>query len=388
MAYETTQVVKIKLKAAQKPKVEQAYGNVRYAYNFALSVWDAAYDEWCADSTKPKPNISYSDIDSWWTLNRPDFTKLSCRASQTRAFKNAERAYMLFFDSQHRPEGQKKNKHPKLHKKGVHESCYFTNYKVQIKGKYIQIPLIGWVEMSEPIKINGKLQNFVLKRHHGEDYIHFHFVCEDYRPKGTPRPGSVVAVDVGLKTPATAVNDLGEVFTLHMPDTVKALTRRIKHEQRILSRRHKGSKRWRRQKKKIQRLYQRKHNIKKDATNKFTSSLTKSHETVITETIRCTNMLKAGNKALKRAMTESCMCDIIKQLDYKAHRHESVQEYDPSSKRCSSCGHIKTSLSLNDRIYICDNCGFTLDRDENAARNLLHSGVGSPSVLVESIATP
>ncbi|WP_034375104.1 zinc ribbon domain-containing protein, partial [Helicobacter suis] len=48
----------------------------------------------------------------------------------------------------------------------------------------------------------------------------------------------------------------------------------------------------------------------------------------------------------------------------------------PSSKTCSNCGHLKTDLSLSDRMYSCSHCGLVLDRDYNASLNLVKHLVG------------
>jgi len=51
-------------------------------------------------------------------------------------------------------------------------------------------------------------------------------------------------------------------------------------------------------------------------------------------------------------------------------RFVQADRFYPSSKRCSSCGYVRTELKLSERIYVCDECGNTLDRDHNAAINL------------------
>lgn len=77
------------------------------------------------------------------------------------------------------------------------------------------------------------------------------------------------------------------------------------------------------------------------------------------------------------------MSELLKEIQYKAHIHKPINRYFASTKTCPKCGHVKETMPLSERIYHCDVCGWTIDRDVNAAINLFNAGAGSPSVLVE-----
>ena len=85
-------------------------------------------------------------------------------------------------------------------------------------------------------------------------------------------------------------------------------------------------------------------------------------------------MLK--DKRLSEEIQEQCFYKFREYLTYKCEDKgiELVvaDKYYPSSKTCSCCGNIKKILKLSDRTYICDKCGFTIDRDLNAAINLMN----------------
>ncbi len=84
-------------------------------------------------------------------------------------------------------------------------------------------------------------------------------------------------------------------------------------------------------------------------------------------------MLK--NHKLAQAVADSNFGQIRRQLTYKAEVYAThlvvIDRFYPSSKRCSACGYVKDELSLKERVYICESCGFVLDRDVNAAYNML-----------------
>ena len=80
------------------------------------------------------------------------------------------------------------------------------------------------------------------------------------------------------------------------------------------------------------------------------------------------------NKHLAKAISEQCFGEFRRQIEYKCEffgiELRIVDRWYPSSKTCSNCGCIKSDLKLSDRTYHCEECGFTIDRDLNAAINL------------------
>ncbi|TCN57237.1 putative transposase-like DNA-binding protein [Rhodococcus sp. SMB37] len=85
---------------------------------------------------------------------------------------------------------------------------------------------------------------------------------------------------------------------------------------------------------------------------------------------------KAHNTML--ALADAALAQIRRMLGYKTRWYGSVlveaDRYFPSSKMCSGCGRRKPNLTLADRMYVCEHCGVTIDRDRNAAINLARLG--------------
>ena len=94
---------------------------------------------------------------------------------------------------------------------------------------------------------------------------------------------------------------------------------------------------------------------------------------MVVEDLNVTGMLV--NRRLARAVADQGFGAARRMLGYKTAREGGTlvvaDRWYPSSKRCSGCGSVKAKLTLAERIYQCDACGLVLDRDVNAARNLL-----------------
>ncbi|MHA1637172.1 MAG: RNA-guided endonuclease InsQ/TnpB family protein, partial [Candidatus Thorarchaeota archaeon] len=105
----------------------------------------------------------------------------------------------------------------------------------------------------------------------------------------------------------------------------------------------------------------------------MTTYLAKSHSRIVIEDLCVSWMMK--NRRLARAVADVGMYEFRRQLEYKCQWYGSelaiAPRTFPSSKRCSSCGHKKKELSLSERVYACEECGLKIDRDLNAALNLV-----------------
>ena len=111
----------------------------------------------------------------------------------------------------------------------------------------------------------------------------------------------------------------------------------------------------------------------------MTSYLVKNHSLIAIEDLHIAGMLK--NHTLAQSVADSNFGEIRRQLEYKAAwygRHVvTIDRFYPSSKTCSGCGSVKPELLLSERVFVCEVCGMMLDRDLNAAKNIVHVAVSS-----------
>jgi putative transposase len=188
------------------------------------------------------------------------------------------------------------------------------------------------------------------------------------------RPGSAVGVDLGVKTLLTGFDDAGNAFEIGGPKPLKAALRELRRASRAHSRKQKGGANRRKSAARLARIQARVAGVGVDALGKATTNLAGQYETVVVEDLNVAGMTR--NRKLARAITDQAFGGTRRMLGYKTEwnggRLVVAERWYPSSKTCSACGAVKAKLPLSERTYRCDNCGLVLDRDANAARNLLH----------------
>ena len=116
---------------------------------------------------------------------------------------------------------------------------------------------------------------------------------------------------------------------------------------------------------------------RKDFLHKLTTQLVRENQTIAVETLMVKNMVK--NPKLALSISDSGWGELTRQLDYKCRWYGrnlvKIDRWFPSSKRCSSCGHIVEKMPLNIRDWQCPKCGTHHDRDINASKNILAAGL-------------
>ncbi|MEZ5672762.1 MAG: RNA-guided endonuclease TnpB family protein [Thiotrichaceae bacterium] len=114
------------------------------------------------------------------------------------------------------------------------------------------------------------------------------------------------------------------------------------------------------------------HNQRAAIAHQLSNYLTKTFDRIVIEDLNVKGMLK--NRKLSHAIADVGWGMLRQFIEYKAKLRNCVvviaDKFFPSSKTCSNCGEVKKNLTLANRVYECDSCGFTLDRDLNAAINL------------------
>jgi putative transposase len=203
--------------------------------------------------------------------------------------------------------------------------------------------------------------------------------CENQAPTLTDKP---MGIDLGIKELAVvAFGDEQIVFhNKNKSKEVREKRRRLKHLQRNLSRKYKQNGSYeeteniKKLKEKIKRLYYHISNIQHDYIHQTTHKLISLLPCKVTmENLNVKCMMK--NRHLSRAVQEQCFYEFRRQMEYKCAwngiEFVLADKWYPSSKICSCCGAYKKDLKLKDRTYVCSKCGMKIDRDYNAAINLM-----------------
>ncbi|MDK0874794.1 transposase [Clostridium perfringens] len=364
----------------QKSKIHQTIGVSRFIYNFYIAHNKEIYE-------KEGKFVSGMDFSKWlnneYIPNNQDkkwIKEVSSKATK-QAIMNGDKAFKDFF--------KKAKGFPRFKKKKNQDvKAYFPkNNKTDwtLERHRVKIPTLGWVRLKEfgYIPKNSVVKSGTVSQKADRYYVSI-LVEETYIKISNPN-NEGLGIDLGIKEFAICSN--GNKFkNINKTSTVKKIEKKLKREQRKLSRKYESLKirnknikegratRQNIQKQivKVQRLHQRLANIRTDYINKTVFSIVKQKPSYITiEDLAVSNMMK--NKHLSKAISSQKFFEFKTKLMSKCKQNNIelriVDRFYPSSKTCSNCGKIKKDLKLSDRIYKCD-CGFTIDRDLNASINL------------------
>ena len=233
--------------------------------------------------------------------------------------------------------------------------------------------------MFEELRFEGEIIKVTISRH---AHCWFVSITVDTGTPNVPRDTRglpVVGVDVGINTLATLDN--GTQYD--NPRPLRRYERKVKREQRQLSRKTYLSNNYFKQKRRLEHVHYKIACIRQDAQQKATTDIVKQASAIGIETLKVTNMLK--NHKVAKALSDSALGGFLALLRSKAEALGipivQASQFFASSKTCSHCEHKKEALTLSDRVYHCDACGYTQDRDVNAAINLKHLAVGHTESL-------
>ena len=330
-------------------------GTARFVYNWALAKWNEEYKE----QKKPTALKLKKEFNQIKKTEYPWVYEVTKTVAE-QSFSNIGDAFKRFFS--------KKAKYPNFKKKGKSkDSFYIANDKLQIDDKRVRIPKLGWVKMRESLRFSGKIMSATVSRTADKWFISISVETND---KSKPVENQdKVGVDLGIKQLATL--SCGEIVT--NPRPLSKLSKKLKRLSRRLSKKIVGSKNREKAKKKLARLHYKISCIRQDTLHKLTNYLTSDFKKIAIENLNIQGMMQ--NRKLAKAIADVGFFEFRRQLEYKSMLTESqivvVSTFFPSSKQCSECGHKKDNLALSERIYSCDNCNFKLDRDLNAAINIV-----------------
>ncbi|MCC0752208.1 transposase [Clostridioides sp. ZZV13-5731] len=363
----------------QKSKIHKTIGVSRFIYNFYIAHSKEIYE-------KEGKFVSGMDFSKWinneYVPNNQDMKwikEVSSKATK-QAIMNGDKAFKDFF------KGAKG--FPKFKKKKNQDvKAYFPkNNKTDwtIERHRVKIPTLGWVRLKEfgYIPTNSIVKSGTVSQKSNRYYVSILVEEDDIRVSKCTNEG--IGIDLGIKD-FLICSDKKKFKNINKTSTVKKVEKKLKREQRKLSRKYESLKirnkieegratrqNIQKQVVKVQKLHQRLTNIRTDYINKTVSLIIKQKPSYITiEDLAVSNLMK--NKHLSKAIASQKFFEFKTKLMSKCKQNNIelriVDRFYPSSKTCSQCGEINKNLKLKDRVYKCS-CGLSIDRDLNASINL------------------
>ena len=385
----------------QRIKLHQTLGVCRFLYNRYIAYNKDHYEQF-KQGKQPYGFVSGMDFDKYVNNElslQQGFEWIKGVGSKARkkAIMNAETAFQRFFKGQ--------SKFPRFKKKKDQDiKAYFPkNNKGDwtIERHRIKIPTFGWVRLKEfgYLPTDRKVMSGTISQQAGRYYVSV--LCEVESSTNTNvLANEGIGIDLGLKT--FAVCSDGQTFkNINKTKRVNQLEKQLRREQRSLSRKYESYKKVkqttkqttqfkggetatnpftyaniRKNVRRVQKLHQRLANLRLEYVKSVVTTVVKTKPSYITlEDLNVQGMMK--NKHLSKAIAEQCFYTfktwLVSKCTQVGIEVREVGRFYPSSKLCSCCGQKKIQLSLRERVYSCEHCGTTLDRDHNASLNLVQA---------------
>jgi len=337
---------------SQKVLLNKHLGCVRLIYNLALELKTMAWTEY-------KTNISRYDIQKQLPELKREYEWLKEVNSQSlqSALVDLDSAYDKFFKGQ--------NSFPNFKKKSYGGSFHVPQ-NVKIKNSKLSIPKFKKdIDVVLHRELKGRIKSATISKTSTDKYF-VSILCEideDLPKKPEVKNSTTVGIDLGIKD--FVITSDGQKFG--NPKYYKEALDKLKYLQRKYSK-YKGK----RTRKKLAKQHEKVKNKRNDFLHKLSTKLISENQTICLEDLNVEGM--RPNRKLSQAISDTGWSTFVSMLEYKAQWYGvniiKIGRFDPSSKTCSTCGHINKDLQLSDRVWTCNECNSSHDRDVNAAKNV------------------
>ena len=360
-----TRAYKIRLypNKAQRTFFNKSFGCCRVIYNEMLYELQNAYK----NGTKLNKCDLFKKI-----REKHEWMKETDSQGLCNTYQDLNKAYTNFFNNRAGLPRFKKKKD-----KTSYRNCMMqkTLEKLILDKSHIRIPKAGLVKFRADYDFNNlsiqKIRNLTIERSKTNKY--YCSICCDVGQEEYEHTGEVIGIDLGIKN--LVIDSNGNKYS-NPKYQVKA-EKKIKHLQRLYSKKTKGSKNQEKARLRLATAHEKLCNKRKDNLHKITTKLIRENDVICIENLAVKNMMK--NHRLAKSIQDASFGTIANMLKYKATCHNrkivEVGRFYPSSKLCSNCGHRMQYMGLGIREWTCPSCGSEHDRDVNAAINIKNEGL-------------
>ena len=354
----------------QKILLEKHFGSCRFVWNHFLALRNEVY-------TKTGKGMSQYEMTALLPQlkNENEWLREVNSQSLQASIQFLDGAFHRFFKNIAR--------YPKFKKKG-HGGSFTVPQHFTISDNHLTIPKFKTqIRVFVHRKMEGEVKSLTIsKTPAGEYYVSV--LAETGMEEMTAKDvnaGTSTGIDVGI----TAFLTTSEGIQIPNPKNLKKSEKKLALLQRRLSGKQKGSKNGDKARVKVAKVQEHIANQRMDFLNKTSDAILKTYDTVITEDLNVSGMMK--NRYLAKSIGDAGWSSFMTMLKAKAlSRGKNIIEigrFEPSSKMCSHCGYIY-DLKLSERKWTCPKCGTVHDREWNAAKNIKQFGLIKTGVPTDS----
>ncbi len=355
---------------SQRTKLLQTLELCRWVYNETLAARKNAWEQ-------ERKALSLYDTNKLLTLWKAEHPELKSVYSQVLQNTQArvDLAFRAFF---RRVKAGEKPGHPRFRGCGRYDCFTFKQYGFKLLDKGVFLSKIGTMKVILHRPMEGQIKTLTIKR----DAVGNWYACFscDVGAELLPFNDLAVGVDVGLESFATLSNGI----KIENPRFFRKSEDELAKVQRKLSKADKGTPERAKRRKAVQHIHQRIANRRKDLAHKSSRTLVNNFGLLAFEKLNSKNMLR--NHRFAKSISDAAWNQLIQYTMYKAENAGRVVVLvDPrnTSKICSCCGSV-VEKSLAVRVHACSICGLVMDRDQNAAINILGLGLQSLGYALEA----
>ena len=360
--------VELDISNKQRTLLKKHAGVARFAFNWGLA---RRIDEYRSTGQSSNAIEQHKQLNAVKRAQFPWMYEVSKCAPQ-ESLRDLDRAFKHFF--RRCKAGDSNPGFPRFKNKKRGSGGFRLTGRFSVESRRIKLPRIGWLRLRESgyVPTDAKIDCVTVKERAGRWFISVQ--VQELRAVSMNH-GPAIGLDVGLSS--LVVGSDGS----RLPPP-KPLVRSLKRLQRLARRcanKRIGSANRRKSASKLAKLHYRVACQRSDVLHKATTRLAKTKSVIVVETLNVSGMLK--NRSLARGIADASWSELVRQLTYKCEWYGSrlvkADRFFPSTKTCSGCGTVKDAVPLSERVYCCDGCGLVIDRDLNAAKNLLKLATAS-----------
>ncbi|MWJ28305.1 IS200/IS605 family element transposase accessory protein TnpB [Halomonas sp. ZH2S] len=339
----------------------QSFGCVRLAWNNSLAYRTEAYQQHGESVSSSAAEKRLVDLKAEY----PWLADVSSVILQ-QALRDQKAAFDNFFNPKLRA------RYPRFKRKDGRQSIRLTKAVFRYREGEITI---AKSKVPLPIRWSRPLPSAPSSITISQDRAGRYFIsclC-DFAPNALPITPKMAGIDLGL-TDLFITSDGAKSGN---PRHLKRYEAKLAYLQRQMAKKQKGSENRAKLRRKVATLHAKIADCRRDATHKATRTLINENQVLCVESLNIIGMVK--NRSLAKAIGDAGWGEFVRQLEYKAawasRQVVKVNQWFPSSKLCHGCGHKVEKLPLSQRHWHCDSCGQVIDRDINAAKNILTAGL-------------